>query len=259
MSALDFPILSRSEVETPASGSFTIFRDKDNGGLLTAKDSDCAFVLLDVNINDDQEVACVCERTEEIIEAASCALKKGMMTALEYQSIVDSLSVSLVRNVDPLTGSTQIIIQNVPAIFASLSLVHVLCNGASTGTATPTITGGTAPLVLTWGGGVNPSALAAGAHTLTVTDANGQVKLVGFNITEPSAVAGALTSTPDTGGGVGTATVVASGGTPGYTYLWNDPGTQTTPTATGLLAGSYDVTVTDSNGCATAFGPIVVA
>ncbi|MGB4849703.1 MAG: SprB repeat-containing protein, partial [Saprospiraceae bacterium] len=46
----------------------------------------------------------------------------------------------------------------------------------------------------------------------------------------------------------GTATVtVVSGGISPYTYLWSNG--QTTATATGLIAGSYTVTVTDLNGC----------
>ena len=45
----------------------------------------------------------------------------------------------------------------------------------------------------------------------------------------------------------GTASIQASGGTPGYTYLWADG--QTTATATALSAGSYSVTITDANGC----------
>lgn len=47
----------------------------------------------------------------------------------------------------------------------------------------------------------------------------------------------------------GDATVTASGGTSPYTYLWNDPGNQTTLTASGLCAGNYTSTVTDQNGC----------
>jgi hypothetical protein len=45
----------------------------------------------------------------------------------------------------------------------------------------------------------------------------------------------------------GTATVNASGGMMPYTYLWSDG--QTTATASGLMEGSYTVTVTDANGC----------
>ncbi|PZR02454.1 MAG: hypothetical protein DI539_27660, partial [Flavobacterium psychrophilum] len=52
------------------------------------------------------------------------------------------------------------------------------------------------------------------------------------------------------GGGNGTATVVASGGTTPYTYSWAPSG-GTNATATGLTAGTYTVTVTDNNNCQT--------
>ncbi len=45
----------------------------------------------------------------------------------------------------------------------------------------------------------------------------------------------------------GTATVNVSGGTPPYTYSWNDGQAQITMTATGLCEGTYCVTVTDVN------------
>ncbi|MBK8848072.1 MAG: SprB repeat-containing protein [Bacteroidetes bacterium] len=48
------------------------------------------------------------------------------------------------------------------------------------------------------------------------------------------------------GGNNGTATVNSTGGS-GYTYLWSNA--QTNQTATGLIAGTYTVTVTASNGC----------
>src|SRR6056297_4219078 len=51
------------------------------------------------------------------------------------------------------------------------------------------------------------------------------------------------------GGSDGEATVTAGGGTSSYTYEWDDPATQSTATATGLTAGTYNVTVTDGNGC----------
>lgn len=45
----------------------------------------------------------------------------------------------------------------------------------------------------------------------------------------------------------GTITIAASGGTPGYTYMWQD-GTAG-PVITGLPAGQYNVTITDANMC----------
>ncbi|MDO8970215.1 MAG: hypothetical protein Q7U74_05965, partial [Saprospiraceae bacterium] len=48
----------------------------------------------------------------------------------------------------------------------------------------------------------------------------------------------------------GTAIVTPAGGSSPYTYAWSVGG-QTNQTATGLAAGTYTVTVTDSEGCAT--------
>ncbi len=58
-----------------------------------------------------------------------------------------------------------------------------------------------------------------------------------------------LSFTPDSGGGNGSATATVTGGLPPYLYQWNDPAQQTTPTASGLPAGTYHVTVTDQKGC----------
>ncbi|MFO7791335.1 MAG: hypothetical protein R6V32_12285, partial [Bacteroidales bacterium] len=46
----------------------------------------------------------------------------------------------------------------------------------------------------------------------------------------------------------GEATVSVSGGTPPYSYIWDDTMSQLTETATGLCAGTYCVTVTDDTG-----------
>lgn len=46
----------------------------------------------------------------------------------------------------------------------------------------------------------------------------------------------------------GSATVTASGGSPGYTYLWSPSG-NTATNETGLTPGTYSVTVTDQLGC----------
>src|SRR5258706_231813 len=47
----------------------------------------------------------------------------------------------------------------------------------------------------------------------------------------------------------GTASAIASSGTPPYNYLWQTVPPQATPTATGLLPGTYTCCVTDVNGC----------
>lgn len=257
MSTAVFPYLNRSQVATPDEGFFSIFYDKDNGNLLTSKSFEGNFQPLATPINIDQ--SCVCEAVERIINAAACSLEKGMITAEQFESIVDNFNLYFNIQIDPVSGSGQISFTNTETIFISMALVHVDCNGASTGTATPTVTGGTAPYTYDWGGD-NPAALAAGFHTLTVTDDNGKTKAYSFIINEPTAITATSSTTPETGGlNNGTATVTPTGGTAPYTYLWDDGLAQTTQTATGLTSGTYSCTITDANDCELLVEDIIVA
>jgi gliding motility-associated-like protein len=51
----------------------------------------------------------------------------------------------------------------------------------------------------------------------------------------------------------GQATVTPTNGVAPYTYSWNDPAAQTNATALNLCPGTYDVVVTDANGCLETF------
>jgi large repetitive protein len=133
---------------------------------------------------------------------------------------------------------------------------NVLCHGNATGSATVNVTGGTGAYVYNWspsgGTAATATGLAAGTYTVTVTDANLCSTTQSFTITQPSQ---ALATTPNTsqvnvscfGEANGSATIAVNGGTTPYTYLWSN--TQTNATATGLAAGTYNVVVTDANGC----------
>lgn len=138
----------------------------------------------------------------------------------------------------------------------SFTSSNVSCFGGSDGTATGTVSGGTIPYSYNWSpsGGSGPGAtgLIVGTYTLTVTDGNGCIFASSVIIAEPTILSATTTSTDETCDYLnnGTATAIPSGGSPGYTYLWA-PGGMTTSTVTGLATGTYTVTVTDSEGCAT--------
>ncbi|WP_180856400.1 SprB repeat-containing protein, partial [Flavobacterium panici] len=123
------------------------------------------------------------------------------------------------------------------------------------GSASVAVSGGTSAYTYSWspsgGTAATATGLTAGTYTVTVTDANSCQITQSFTITEPAALTAspvAQTNIACFGGNTGSATISATGGTGGYTYSWSPSG-GTAATATGLTAGTYTVTVTDSNLC----------
>lgn len=153
------------------------------------------------------------------------------------------------------TGTAEVEITLDPeGIWLMFTFTPVTCNGGSDGTAHVSVMTGVAPYTYIWNDpagttNADPVNLAAGQYTVTVTDVNGCSNYGPVTITEPTAIVVVSNTTNETCAGAadGSATVSASGGTPGYTYLWSDG--QTTATANNLTAGSYSVTVTDANDC----------
>jgi len=131
-----------------------------------------------------------------------------------------------------------------------------LCAGYNDGSATATVTNGTAPFTYSWSNGqttAKATGLVDGSYTVTVTDAKGCTDTETISVIEPTPlVVSPASFTPPTcyGGNNGTATVNAEGGTEPYVYQWDAAaGSQTTKTAVGLKVGIYLFTVTDANGC----------
>lgn len=145
---------------------------------------------------------------------------------------------------------------NPPAVTASSTVTPVSCNGTCNGTATATISNGTAPFTYIWNSPVNQfnataTNLCAGSYTVSVTDVNGCTAKAVATITQPTLLTSTISSTGNLtcyGVCIGFAQVNPSGGTVPYTYSWM-PGGITTALAKNLCAGSYTCTVTDAKGC----------
>ncbi|MBI2966991.1 MAG: gliding motility-associated C-terminal domain-containing protein [Bacteroidetes bacterium] len=136
-----------------------------------------------------------------------------------------------------------------------LSVSNVTCNGMNNGIITVTASGGTAPYSYQWNDPLNQTAstatgLSPGNYYVTVADNNGCIVSTAQSVSEPAVLIISISSTnASCGVSNGTATANPSGGTPPYSYQWNDSLTQVTQTATSLSAGNYSVTVTDAKGC----------
>ena len=151
-----------------------------------------------------------------------------------------------------ITSAVNVVNTGSPIITLS-SQSNVSCSGGNNGTATVTVSSGTQPYTYSWSasGASGPTAtnLAAGQHTVSVTDSNGCTQTLNITITQPAVLSSTATSTPAScNQNNGSATVNVSGGTGGYTYSWNPSGS-TTQTITGLAPWNYTVVITDANGC----------
>ncbi len=144
---------------------------------------------------------------------------------------------------------------------AIVSSTSVTCNGGSTGTATASGSGGNgAPYTFAWNttptqtGATATGLLANTTYLVTVTDALGSCSDVSsISVSEATPISITFSGTTDascTTGTNGETTVDVSGGASGYTYQWDiATGSQTAANVTGLIPGTYSVTVLDASLC----------
>lgn len=154
-----------------------------------------------------------------------------------------------------LVNSTVNVTEPLPVTASVTGVTNASCFATATGAASVTPSGGTLPYTYSWS--TTPvqttqtaSSLAAGSYTVAVTDANGCFVTASTTITEPTPLTAVISDTVHVscaGGNDASATAAASGGNGSYSYTWNTVPQQVTATATGLMAGTYTVTVVDGS------------
>jgi len=164
----------------------------------------------------------------------------------------------LISDINGCSTSTTVTITEPVAMTASITAqTNVFCSGNSTGSATVTANGGTLPYSYSWNTipiqtsdvAVN---LTIGTYIVTISDAKGCITTTQATITEPNGIVTSIASQTNVdcfGNNTGAVTVLASGGAGTLSYSWDTTPIQTTPSLTGLVAGTYNLTVTDTNNC----------
>ncbi len=156
----------------------------------------------------------------------------------DSKNCTDTVKVTLINSSTPLT---------------TLQINPVKCFGESTGSvhASP-VTGGAPPYSYSWNTGQTSLSLnqvPAGNYTITITDAAGCKVNYTANVTEPSKLT--ITSNilaTSCGLNNGSATLLTTGGTTPYSYLWT-PILSTSASVNNLSPGNYSAIVTDKNLC----------
>jgi hypothetical protein len=93
--------------------------------------------------------------------------------------------------------------------------------------------------------------VSSGQHTITVTDNTGCTQTLQVYVNESSSLNYSLYNTSCGNGSNGSITAFISSGEPPFTYVWspNVPNNPQQIQVSGLTAGTYNVTIIDSNGC----------
>ena len=176
-------------------------------------------------------------------DGANTGTRSGLCAGVYDVTVIDASACSATQSIT-ITEPT--------ALGASATASSTPCV-ANSGTTTATATGGTSPYSFVWSNGSSTatnSGLAAGAYSVTVTDANGCSTTANATVnTIPTAATASATGTnPNCATATdGAASLSLSGGTAPFSFLWNNGATTQNISAIG--AGNYSVTVTDANGC----------
>ena len=150
-----------------------------------------------------------------------------------------------------VSTSTLTLIQPTQLFANATQTSPILCFGGQASVAVTGI-GGTGAYT-----GTGTFNVFAGNNTFTIQDANNCPASTSINITQPSAVSATFTNSNVTCFGLtnGSSTVVLTGGTPGYNLLWNTG--STTNNISSQAAGTYTLTVTDTNNCPFVFNTTI--
>jgi gliding motility-associated-like protein len=181
--------------------------------------------------------------------ATVCNLAAGAYTV----TVTDSTSCTATASFTVPTSPSSLAID-------SATVINVACNGGNSGSITLHTSGGTGTVHYTWSTQdttATISGLIAGTYTVTVLDNGGCSASGSYTVNQPSALSASIDYTHvicfDATNG--TACAVVSGGTPAYTYHWNN--NSDSICQIGLPVGIVLVTVTDANGCTAASSAII--
>lgn len=207
-----------------------------NDTILFANSSNCtAQVVWDVPVVIDN-----CSSLIENVNYPNGSFFEGGTTQVNY--IFSDLSGNSVGctfnvNVDTL-------------ISIGSSIIDINCFGESTGEINISISGGTLPYNYSWS---NSSTLEdqigipSGTYSVVVTDDNGCSVESNYIINEPTDIQLSATSQDEINGLDGSIDLTTIGGTPPYSFVWNNG--LTSEDISSMSSGIYTVIVTDFNGC----------
>ncbi len=173
-------------------------------------------------------------------------------------------SVSVTDGLQCSAFLENIVLNSRPSVITDIKTIRQpLCAGQNTGEVELISFNGSPPYQYLWSTGqttAHISGLSSGLYTCTIHDAALCLNVFEISIKAPPMLTGKVLSTENVrcfGESNGAIKTDFSGGTPPYTYLWNN-GAYLTEDIIQLKAGTYTLKATDNNGCVRTLPPILI-
>ncbi len=205
---------------------------------VTALNNTCSLINASVNVNAQggtPAYSFLWSSDQTTLSVPSPVAGNYTVTVTDIAGCFVSTSVNLA---EPAFLAVQIISSN-----TTCSLLYA--------TATAKVTPDNQNISFAWSNGGNTHAvtgLSDGIFSVTVTDSLGCTAADAQNFTQPDSMnVSIITSVIVDNIVYGKAVANVTGGTPEYSYLWNNGASS--PEISDLKPGSYSVTITDNNGC----------
>jgi uncharacterized repeat protein (TIGR01451 family) len=235
--------ISLSHIGNGCNGGNSIIITSPNG-----QPDRLSFILLDELGNEYNEP----DQSDTI-----SGLDPGKYYIKAYEEVFFVVSFS--NSFNPLRAAIDSIIIPKSFNFNYSVTTQANCSPVSPGVINVSITGGSSPYVFNWSDSLPMSSLSGTTHSLTKTGGEYQLFItdnnnctIGSKVTIPfqSGFSTILKSEQATCGfSDGDLHSFTTGGTAPYTFFWSNGNTQAT--LVNIPSGSYNVKVTDNNGCVT--------
>ncbi|MFH0867487.1 MAG: T9SS type A sorting domain-containing protein, partial [Bacteroidota bacterium] len=155
----------------------------------------------------------------------------------------------------------EIINDNEGPSIQTISIFDNSCNKGNNGAIEIDVSGGTEPYTIKWSNGLTTEhidGLEEGSYDVVVRDNNGCLSMNNYYVHQPpEPVTNVTIVPPGCGQANGVASILATGGTPPYSFNW--PAGETVASVQGLLAGNYLVTIIDANNCPAFYAEIFIS
>jgi len=189
-------------------------------------------------------------------EGFEVTVEGSAVTGSSYDGLAPGFYTIEVMDADGCTSQESVEVSNPEPVFATSTVVDVLCNGSSDGSVVISANGGTGTFQYSdngndFGSNAEFNNLSVDEFTFYAQDENGCIVGTTAIVGEPDEIDISGIVFGNSSNSTAAIDVSVFGGTPEYSFLWSGTGVDgvTTQDLDELISGAYTIEVTDVNEC----------